>query len=329
MIINCFLFVLGVVLIIAGANFLTEGAANLARRMGLSPLMVGLTVVAFGTSAPELVVSLTSALAGSADMAVGNVVGSNLFNVLAIVGITALVTPLSITHSTIKKEIPLLILASIVLTVMVWDSIFSGSAPSDNILTRGEGIVLLAFFLIFLFYTCSIAKDVDNQKVDIIEKDSKASQQSKPLWLMIIFILGGLGGLIWGGDLFVSSSTSIARSLGVSEGIIGLTLVAMGTSLPELATSVVAALKKEPELAVGNVVGSGLFNIFLILGVTASVTPIAVSGITLVDFAVMLFSASLLYLFGVFFGTRTITRVEGAVLVLVFIIYNAYLISSI
>lgn len=327
MIINFVLFALGVVLIIAGANFLTDGAASLARRLGLSPLMVGLTVVAFGTSAPELVVSLTSALAGSADMAVGNVVGSNLFNVLAIVGVTALVTPLSITHSTIRKEIPLLILASIVLTVMVWDTLLGGATSAGNVLTRGEGIVLLAFFLIFLFYTLSIASTTGGEATQSDEEG--APQAGKPLWLMLIFILGGLGGLIWGGDLFVSSSTSIARSLGVSEGIIGLTLVAMGTSLPELATSVVAALKKEPELAVGNVVGSGLFNIFLILGVTASVTPITVSGITLIDFVMMILSAALLYLFGVFFGDRTITRTEGAVLVAIFIAYNAYLMTSI
>lgn len=327
MVISFLLFILGVALIIAGANFLTEGAAGLARRMGLSPLMVGLTVVAFGTSAPELVVSLTSALSGSADMAVGNVVGSNLFNVLAIVGVTALVTPLSITQSTIKKEIPLLILASIVLTVMVWDSLFGGIGSESNILTRGEGLVLLSFFCIFLFYTFSIANT--SSIGTPVGEDAQPSSEAKPLWLMLIFIAGGLGGLIWGGDLFVSSSTTIARSLGVSEGIIGLTLVAMGTSLPELATSVVAAMKKEPELAVGNVVGSGLFNIFLILGITATITPIKVAGITLIDFVVMILSAVLLYFFGVFFGNRTITRGEGTILVLIFIAYNVYLIVSI
>lgn len=327
MVINFLLFILGVVLIILGANFLTEGAASIARRMGISPLMIGLTVVAFGTSAPELVVSLTSALTGRADMAVGNVIGSNLFNVLAIVGVTALVTPLTITHSTIKKEIPLLTLASVVLTVMVWDSIFSEGSISKNVLTRGEGIVLLAFFLIFLSYTFSMA--VDSNGAALSEDENQPKRGARSLWLMLVFILGGLGGLIWGGDLFVMSSTAIARSLGVSEGIIGLTLVAMGTSLPELATSVVAALKKEPELAVGNVVGSGLFNIFLILGVTASITPITVSGITLIDFVVMIFSAALLYIFGVFFDTRTITRAEGAMLVLIFVVYNAYLLASI
>ncbi|KGO00224.1 calcium/sodium antiporter [Porphyromonas sp. COT-290 OH3588] len=317
-------FVLGIVLIIGGANSLTDGAAALARRMGLSPLMVGLTVVAFGTSAPELVVSLTSALKGSADIAIGNVVGSNIFNILAIVGITALVTPLSITASTVRKEIPLLILASCVFAVIAWDTLFSGLIGQENFLSRSEGLALLGFFLIFLTYTFSIAKSAGE-----IEQESDPSKKRKPMWLLIALIIGGLAGLIFGGDLFVSSSSSIARSFGVSEAFIGLTLVAMGTSLPELATSVVAALKKEPELAVGNVVGSGLFNIFFILGTTATVTPIKMSGVTVVDFLVMVLSSILLYVFGIFFGQRTITRLEGGILFACFIAYNAYLFSQI
>ncbi|KGN81941.1 calcium/sodium antiporter [Porphyromonas sp. COT-290 OH860] len=317
-------FVLGIVLIIGGANSLTDGAAALARRMGLSPLMVGLTVVAFGTSAPEFVVSLTSALKGSADIAIGNVVGSNIFNILAIVGITALVTPLSITASTVRKEIPLLILASCVFAVIAWDTLFSGLIGQENFLSRSEGLALLGFFLIFLTYTFSIAKSAGE-----IEQESDPSKKRKPMWLLIALIIGGLAGLIFGGDLFVSSSSSIARSFGVSEAFIGLTLVAMGTSLPELATSVVAALKKEPELAVGNVVGSGLFNILFILGTTATVTPIKMSGVTVVDFLVMVLSSILLYVFGIFFGQRTITRLEGGILFACFIAYNAYLFSQI
>lgn len=324
MIIDLLFFVLGIVLIIGGANSLTDGAAALARRMGLSPLMVGLTVVAFGTSAPELVVSLTSALKGSADIAIGNVVGSNIFNILAIVGITALVTPLSITASTVRKEIPMLILASCVFAVIAWDTLFSGLIGQENFLSRSEGLALLGFFLIFLTYTFSIAKSAGE-----IEQESDPSKKRKPMWLLIALIIGGLAGLIFGGDLFVSSSSSIARSFGVSEAFIGLTLVAMGTSLPELATSVVAALKKEPELAVGNVVGSGLFNIFFILGTTATVTPIKMSGVTVVDFLVMVLSSILLYVFGIFFGQRTITRLEGGILFACFIAYNAYLFSQI
>lgn len=324
MIIDLLFFVLGIVLIIGGANSLTDGAAALARRMGLSPLMVGLTVVAFGTSAPEFVVSLTSALKGSADIAIGNVVGSNIFNILAIVGITALVTPLSITASTVRKEIPMLILASCVFAVIAWDTLFSGLIGQENFLSRSEGLALLGFFLIFLTYTFSIAKSAGE-----IEQESDPSKKRKPMWLLIALIIGGLAGLIFGGDLFVSSSSSIARSFGVSEAFIGLTLVAMGTSLPELATSVVAALKKEPELAVGNVVGSGLFNIFFILGTTATVTPIKMSGVTVVDFLVMVLSSILLYVFGIFFGQRTITRLEGGILFACFIAYNAYLFSQI
>lgn len=326
MIINLLLFILGVVLIISGANFLTDGAAAIARRLGLSPLMVGLTIVAFGTSAPELVVSLTSALKGSADIAIGNVVGSNIFNILAIIGTTALIAPLSITSSTIKKEIPLLILASVVFTAMVWDDLFSGFSSASNYLSRSEGIALLAFFIIFLAYTFSMAKPAPEIEEAPASSESK---KRKPLWFLILLIIVGLGGLIWGGDLFVSSSSAIARSFGVSEAFIGLTLVAMGTSLPELATSIVAALKKEPELAVGNAVGSGIFNIFFILGTTSTVLPIRLSGgITLVDFVVMILASVLLYFFGVFFGDKKIVRTEGALLLLFFVLYNAYLFSQ-
>ena len=323
MLIDLLLFVLGVILIIAGANYLTEGAATLARRMGVSPLVVGLTIVAFGTSAPELIVSLMSALKGNADIAVGNVVGSNIFNVLAIGGITAIVTPIHITQSTIKREIPLMILACCLLFALGYDTIFSGLPTNENIITRGEGLALLGFFLIFLAYTFAIAKgNSSDPHVD------GAPVKSYPYWLLAIFILGGLVALVYGGDLFVSSASNIARAFGMSESFIGLTIVAAGTSLPELATSVAAALKKEPEMAVGNIVGSNLFNVFFILGTTATVTPIRIQGVTPLDFLVMIFAAVLLYIFSVLFGQRVINRFEGAILSLGFITYTFYLISQ-
>lgn len=323
MLIDLLLFVLGVILIIAGANYLTEGAATLARRMGVSPLVVGLTIVAFGTSAPELIVSLMSALKGNADIAVGNVVGSNIFNVLAIGGVTALVAPIHITQSTIKREIPLMILASCLLFVLGYDTIFSGLSTNENIITRGEGLALLGFFLIFLAYTFAIAKGNSSDP-----HADGAPVKSYPYWLLAIFILGGLVALVYGGDLFVSSASNIARAFGMSESFIGLTIVAAGTSLPELATSVAAALKKEPEMAVGNIVGSNLFNVFFILGTTATVTPIRIQGVTPLDFLVMIFAAVLLYIFSVLFGQRVINRFEGAILSLGFITYTLYLISQ-
>lgn len=323
MLLDLFYFVIGIVLIIAGANYLTEGASALARRFGVSPLVVGLTIVAFGTSTPELIVSLLSALKGNSDIAMGNVVGSNIFNVLVIGGITALVAPITVTRSTVRREIPLVLLASLVLSVMALDRVFAGTGATENILSRSEGIVLLCFFLIFLTYTFAIAKGDPSDP-----HTAPAPTKHYPLWLLVVFIIGGLGGLVLGGELFVDAASSIARTLGMSEGFIGLTIVAAGTSLPELATSIAAALKKEPEIAVGNIVGSNIFNIFFILGTTATVTPIRIGGVSSLDFLVMSFSAILLYVFAVLFGQRVIKRAEGAVLVLCFVLYTAYLIAQ-
>lgn len=323
MFLDILLFILGIVLIIAGANYLTEGASALARRFGVSPLVVGLTIVAFGTSSPELIVSLLSALKGNSDIAMGNVVGSNIFNVLVIGGINALVIPITITRSTVRREIPLMILACLVLSVMALDRVFAGTGATENILSRSEGIVLLCFFLIFLTYTFAIAKGDPSDP-----HTAPAPTKHYPLWLLVVFIIGGLGGLVLGGELFVDAASSIARTLGMSEGFIGLTIVAAGTSLPELATSVAAALKKEPEIAVGNIVGSNLFNIFFILGTTATVTPIHIGGVSTLDFTMMSFAALLLYVFAVLFGQRVIKRAEGAVLFLCFVLYTAYLIAQ-
>ena len=324
MLVDILLFLLGIVLIIVGANYLTEGASTLARRMGLSPLVVGLTIVAFGTSAPELIVSLMSALKGNADIAMGNVIGSNIFNILASGGVAALVAPITITQSTIRREIPLMLLSFLVLFFLSYDTIFAGTAgTTENILSRGEGLTLLGFFLIFLTYTFAIAKDSpDDPHVD------HTPIRSYPLWLLVLFILGGLAALIYGGDLFVSSASSIARTFGMSESFIGLTIVAAGTSLPELATSVAAALKKQPEIAVGNIVGSNIFNIFLILGVSSTITPIRIGGVTALDFLVMIVAGLMLYIFAVLFGQRVVKRSEGAILALSFIAYTVYLIMQ-
>ena len=324
MLVDILLFFLGIVLIIAGANYLTEGASTLARLMGLSPLVVGLTIVAFGTSAPELIVSLMSALKGNADIAMGNVIGSNIFNILAIGGVTAVVAPITITKSTIRREIPLMLLSFLVLFFLSYDTIFAGTAgTTENILSRGEGLTLLGFFIIFLTYTFAIAKDApDDPHAD------HTPIRTYPLWLLILFIVGGLVALVYGGDLFVSSASSIARTFGMSESFIGLTIVAAGTSLPELATSVAAALKKQPEIAVGNIVGSNIFNIFLILGVSSTITPIRIGGVTALDFLVMIAAGLMLCSFAVLFGQRIIKRGEGAILALGFIAYTVYLIMQ-
>ena len=318
---DIFLLIGGLALILAGANGLTDGAAAVAKRFRISDLVIGLTIVAFGTSAPELVISVLSALNGSAEMAIGNVVGSNIFNSLMIIGCTALVLPIKVGDGTMSKEIPLVILASLVLFICGNDVLLNGSA--SNIITRTDGLILLCFFLIFMRYTFAIARNgggddaADEQKI-----------KEMPIWKSALYILAGLAGLVFGGQFFVDGASGIARSLGVSESVIGLTLVAGGTSLPELATSATAALKKNPGIAIGNVIGSNLFNIFFVLGCSATVSPLSMGGINNLDLAVLVASAVLLWLVGWFFKKRTITRAEGALMVACYVAYTTYLIAQ-
>ena len=313
----------GLLLILLGANGLTDGAASVAKRFHIPSIVIGLTIVAFGTSAPELTVSISSALKGSADIAIGNVVGSNTFNTLMIVGCTALFAPIAITRNTLKREIPLCILSSFVLLICANDVFLDGGG--ENILSITDGLLLLCFFAIFLSYTFAIAKRDGSMKEPLQEEDEI---RLLPAWKSTLYILGGLAGLIIGGNFFVDGASGIARGLGVSESIIGLTLVAGGTSLPELATSIVAALKKNPEIAIGNVIGSNLFNIFFVLGCSASITPLRLTGITNFDLWVLVGSSILLWLFGIFFGKRIITRLEGSILILCYIAYTAVLIYN-
>ena len=309
----------GLLLILLGANGLTDGAASIAKRFRIPSIVIGLTIVAFGTSAPELTVSVSSALKGSADIAIGNVVGSNIFNTLMIVGCTALFAPIVISRNTLRKEIPLCILSSIVLLICANDVFLDHS--SKNIISTTDGLLLLCFFIIFLGYTFAIA--FQGKKEGETEEEIK----QLPMWRSILYIIGGLVALIAGGNL--DGASGIARNLGVSESVIGLTLVAGGTSLPELATSIVAALKKNPEIAIGNVIGSNLFNIFFVLGCSASITPLHLTGITNMDLLVLVGSSILLWIFGLFFAKRTITRIEGSILILCYIAYTTVLIYNV
>lgn len=313
------LLVGGLLLILLGANGLTDGAASVAKRFNIPSIVIGLTIVAFGTSAPELTVSVSSALKGSADIAVGNVVGSNLFNTLMIVGVTAMFAPIVVNRNTLLKEIPLCVLASVAVLVCANDVLLDGG--QENVLSITDGLLLLCFFAVFLGYTFAIAKNNPQEK-----EEETGEIKNLPMWKSLLYIVGGLAGLIYGGTLFVDGASGIARSLGVSESVIGLTLVAGGTSLPELATSVVAALKKNPEIAIGNAIGSNLFNIFFVLGCSASITPLHLDGITNFDLLVLVGSSILLWLLGVFFGKRTITRLEGSLLILCYVAYTAFLI---
>lgn len=315
---NFFWLILGLVLILWGADALTDGASSIAKRWGVSDLVVGLTVVAFGTSAPELAISIISALQGSAPLAVGNVVGSNIFNIFVIIGVVALVRPIHVERGIIVNEMPLVVVASLALLIM-------GCGPelghgTERIVSRGNGLLLLLFFLIFMRYTFSQVS-----KGEVGEEDPSAESGSLKVEMSImksvLFVIGGLAALVWGGDRFVTGASGIARSLGMSEAVIGLTIVAAGTSLPELATSVTAAIKGKTGIAVGNVVGSCIFNIFFVLGVTSAIEPLPFGDISVIDIVVMTVGALLFWLFGWKFGDKTITRWEGGILTACYVAY--------
>lgn len=292
---------------LVGADRLTEGASSLARRFGVPEIVIGLTIVACGTSMPEFFVSLMSALNDTPDMAVGNVVGSNIMNSMLIVGCAAVAAPLVISRSTVKKDIPFAVGASLLLILLSLDSTVG----------RIDGIILLVGFIGFMAYTLWQAKG-SKAEADTVKQQN--------IWLSACYILLGLAGLVFGSNLFVDSASSVASSLGVSESVIGLTIVAGGTSLPELATSVVAARKGQSAIAIGNVIGSNVFNILLILGATAAISPLQMEGITTLDIAVMFGSVALVWLFS--FTRYTVERWEGFALLALYGTYLAWLLYN-
>lgn len=320
----------GLVILILGAEGLVRGASSLAAKLRVSALVIGLTVVAFGTSAPELTVSLLSALQGSADLAVANVVGSNIVNVLLILGVCAMIIPLSVKSSTVWKEIPLALLGVFLVFTMANDSLFD-DLPL-NALTRTDGIALLALMAIFMYYVFGIAKHDRGREGDDTAEETLAEAEDGEvkqfnLWASIGMAFAGLAGLVLGGRLLVLGATDIAEAAGLSEALIGLTVIAIGTSLPELATSVVAALRKHADIAIGNVVGSNIFNVFFVLGVSSTVSPLPISSALNFDIAVSIFAMLLLMVF-ILSGKlkHRLTRWEGLAFVLMYIAYVAYLV---
>ena len=316
--------VIGVVLVLWGADRLTDGAVGIATRLNIPQIVIGLTIVAMGTSMPEFCVSLVSALKGTADLAVGNVVGSNVFNALLIVGVTALVAPMTILRQTVCKDIPFALVASMLLVLMCL----------DGTLSRIDALVLLAMFGFFMYVTLQAglsAKKADKQAASDeptqATPDEPAEAQAPMSWLRAsLFIIIGLGCLIGGSNLFVGGATAVATELGISDAVVGLTVVAMGTSLPELATSVVAARKGNSGIAIGNALGSNVFNILLILGLTGAITPLTLQGITTLDLTMLVVSMMLLWLFS--FTKLTIERWEGALLTTIFVAYMTYLVMA-
>lgn len=336
MLLNALWIVVGVVLVLWGADRLTEGAVAVAERLRMPQIVIGLTIVALGTSMPELCVSVVSALKGTPDLAVGNVVGSNIFNALLIVGVAALVAPMTILRSTVFKDVPCALVASVVLLMM---------CQNDWVITRLDGAILFVFFLVFMRLTIkgatspqpaqpsagkeqvqAQAAGKDQPRAQATEeKEASAGKQPMKGWLAGLWMVVGLAALIGGSNLFVGGATEVARALSVSDAVIGLTIVAGGTSLPELATSVVAAKKGNSGIAIGNVLGSNVLNILFILGLTGMISPMHIEGITNVDLYMMLVSTIMIWFFS--FTKYTIERWEGAVLVLTFGGYMWYLLA--
>lgn len=327
--------VLGLVFITIGADKLVDGASRIARRFGLSDFLIGMTIVGIGTSAPEMVVSFISAFEGNGNMAIGNIVGSNIFNILAIVGISALILPISLTKSNLKRDIPAVLISTALFVVFV----YSGR------LSRLEGVILLICFIAFMWYSIKSGKKngeaesvrAEEQEAESLNEASCGNSKyyrivanfrgiTQALWFNILLVLASLAVLVFGGNLFVDSACYIAKSLGVSDAVIAATILAGGTSLPELATCVAAAFKKNTDMVLGNIIGSNVSNILLILGGSALITPLAPDGITKVYLFTMLASAIALFISYYTFDRRKVDRVEGLIFVLSYIAFVWYII---
>lgn len=311
--INLILLLIGLGLVVLGADWLVNGASSIARRAGISEFVIGLTIVGFGTSCPELVVSLTGAIEGNSDISVGNVVGSNIFNALFILGLTALVLPVGMTDKNRRIDIPITLVVTILLVVLGITGSMSGP-----VISRWEGVVMLLVFSVYLFYCF---------KSDSKDEFSETQQATLSFPKAIALTLTGLAGLIFGGDLFVDSATALARQIGVSDKFIAVTILAGGTSLPELATSLTAAIKGKEQLALGNILGSNVFNAMLILGLSSIITPLSFASMTIVDIAALILSSVLLLIWAYTGRRNRIDRWDGSAMLLCYVAYNVFLFS--
>lgn len=317
------LLVVGLALLLLGANYLVDSSVAIAKRAKISNFIIGLTIVGIGTSAPELFVSLQSGLTGHGDIAMGNVVGSNITNLLLILGVTAVICPFAIEKQTHRSDIPFSIFAAVLLTMFVNDSWNPGI--DENILSRLDGGVFLIIFISYFIYTLFIkAKDPQEAKEEMDQDATSSLEGKKPALLWAIAAVS-LGALLCGGQLFLDSAINLARAWGMSEAVISITIVAVGTSLPELITSVLAACKNNPQLALGNILGSNVFNILMILGLTASITPIHVVGINAVDFMVMIGATVATFIVTYTFKKKKFDRAEGVIFLLCYVAYTIYL----
>ncbi|MCL2560708.1 MAG: calcium/sodium antiporter [Rikenellaceae bacterium] len=313
------LTIAGLTLILVAAYYFTESASSLAKRFGISEFIIGMTVVALGTSAPELMITSLSAIRGAGDIAVGNIVGSNMFNLLFILGVSALILPLPLTRKNRLEDIPFLILSSVVLLLVA--TLPLGS--DVHRISRGEGILMLGFFAFFLYYTIRSGR----HKETMAEKREKVAARRKSIWLTLLMLVGGLAALVFGANIFVDGSVDIARKLGMSEAAIAVTLIAAGTSFPELAINVVSVLKKKPSMALGNIIGSNTFNVFAVLGTGATIRPLTMTDIIPGDLMFMVVTGVLLFLSAFVFRRSALNRTEGAIFILLYIVYIWWLLA--
>ena len=312
------LLILGFILLIKGAGYFVEGASSIAKILRVPPILIGLTIVAFGTSAPEGAVSIQAAIKGNNGMAMGNIIGSNMFNMSLVIGIAAMIYPLKVEMETIRKEIPFVLLASILLEILIMDQFIE--KRSIDVLSRVDGFVLMCFFIIFLYYLYEVARK-SREKISEVDKNQKYSTGKS-----ILFTMGGLAGIIIGGEVVVRNSMQIAKEFGLSDTLIGMTIVSLGTSLPELITCVTATLKKQSDIAIGNIVGSNIFNTLFVLGTSSIISPLVLEGKMFIDVMFMIVYTFILLIFSILH--QKVVRWEGAVLILSYVIYLIYVIMN-
>lgn len=323
MLINILLLLVGLGLILFGANYLVEGSSSIARRFGISEFVVGLTIVGIGTSTPEMVVSFISSFEGSCDIAMGNIVGSNIANVFLILGLTAIIAPIALTKNNVRKDIPFAIFVSVLLFLMSYDSLLWGK--ESNVLSRVDGVILLILFVLFMIYSFKTPPPAEELAQSDSNENNIEGKEKPKVAIAAVKILAGLATLIFGGKLFVNSGKEIASAAGMSEAYIGITIMALGTSLPELAASVVAAIKKKGQMALGNIIGSNVSNILLILGGSSLIHPLTLGNITILDFAVMIATTVLLLPCAFTFKKNYIDRWEGLIFFIIYVAYITYL----
>lgn len=325
---------IGVALVLGGANYLTEGATAIARKFHVSEMVIGMTVVAFGSATPDFVVSLTSTLEGKGAIAVGNIVGANIFDILLVVGLCALIKPVVIDKNTLQKEFPMVLLSSIVVGLMACDVLIDRQ-PS-NYIDRSDGLIMLCFLAINFYISYQMAKSPQSTETlragsvagNVSDNEKVKTDKPMKMWIAVIMVCAGLAALVFGGEWFVDSASGIAEKAGMSQSLVALTIVAIGSSLPDLTTSVVAAIKGHSGLAIGNIVGSCVLNVFFIIGICATIRPLELGKINAIDFGVLVAGSLAMCLFWWIWGKRTINRTEGAFLFLGYCGYILYLILS-